>query len=268
LPADSPDMRRIIEHYGEHPRQFGEWFLPDGDDAPFVILVHGGFWRPVWKLDIEEATALDLAARGFAVWSVEYRTYDSPWPTTQLDVAAAVDWGLVHASQHGVDASRRAICGHSAGGCLAAWATSRHGLPTDAPGRDPVATTFDLIVLHAPVACLEIGSRAHLGDGAVDTYLGGRPEDVPERYAVSDPLALTPDPAGRRILLHGDADTDVPVWQSEAYLAHLRDHGLQADLTIIPGDTHYEILDPASAVSALRRDLLIQTLRPGAQWVT
>ena len=258
-------MRRIIEHYGEHSRQLGEWFLPDGGLAPLVVLVHGGYWRPVWKLDIEEATALDLAAHGFAVWSVEYRAYDFPWPTTQLDVAAAIDWGLAHASQHGVDASRRAICGHSAGGCLAAWATSRHGLPVDAPGGDPAAPTFDLIVLHAPVACLEIGSRANLGDGAIDTYLGGRPDDVPERYAVSDPLALTPDPAGKRVLLHGDADVDVPVSQSEAYLAHLLANGVAADLTVIPGDTHYEILDPTSAVSALRRDLLIQTLRPGAQ---
>ena len=258
-------MRRFSEPYGDHPRQFGEWFIPDTDSPPLVILVHGGYWRPVWRLDIEEATALDLAAHGFAVWSLEYRTYEFPWPTTLIDVATAIDQGLADAARHGVDSSRRALLGHSAGGGLAAWATSRRGIPADAPGHDPAAPLFDLVVLHAPVACLELGSREHLGDGAVDTFMGGRPEDVPERYAVTDPHALTPDPAGQRVLLHGDADEDVPLTQSEVYLAHLRQQGMPAELTVMPGDGHYEILDPASAVSALRRDLLTRALRPGAQ---
>ena len=119
---------------------------------------------------------------------------------------------------------------------------------------------FDLVVLHAPVACLALGSAEHLGDGAIDTFMGGRPEDVPERYAVTDPHALTPDPGSRRMLLHGTEDVDVPVSQSEAYLAHLQAHGIDADLTIIPGDTHYEILDPTSKVSALRREALTRAL--------
>ncbi len=258
-------MRRFTEPYGEHPRQFGEWFIPDVERPPLVVLVHGGYWRPVWRLDIEEATALDLAAHGFAVWSIEYRTYEFPWPTTMLDVASAIEQGLAEAARHGIDTSRRALLGHSAGGGLAAWATSRRSLPSDAPGADPHAPAFDLVVLHAPVACLAIGSDERLGDGAIDTFMGGRPEDVPERYAVTDPHALTPDPASRRVLLHGDADVDVPVTQSEAYLTHLREHGIEADLVHLPGDGHYEILDPTSAVSALRRDLLAQALGRGAQ---
>ena len=52
----------------------------------------------------------------------------------------------------------------------------------------------------------------------------------------------------------------MPVTQSETYLDHLRAHGIDAALTIMPGDTHYEILDPTSAVSALRRDLLARAL--------
>jgi acetyl esterase/lipase len=260
-------MRRFIEPYGEHPRQFGEWFIPEDGPArpPLVILVHGGYWRPVWRLDIEEASALDLAAHGFAVWSIEYRTYEHGWPTTMTDVATAIDQGMGEAARHGIDTSRRALLGHSAGGGLAAWATSRRSLPMDAPGADRDAPAFDLVVLHAPVACLALGSAEGLGDGAIDTLMGGRPEDVPERYAVTDPQALTPDPGSRRVLLHGDADADVPMSQSETYLDHLRDHGIEADLIRLAGDGHYEILDPTSSVSALRRDLLVGALTPGAQ---
>ena len=258
-------MRRVVEHYGEDPRQFGEWYLPEVDAAPLVVDIHGGYFRPVWRLDLEEPTALDLATRGFAVWSIEYRAYDHPWPSTLLDVAAAIAHGIAAGPQHGVDITRRALLGHSAGGGLAAWATSRRGLPAHAPVADIAAPTFDLVVLHAPVACLAMGSREHLGEGAIDTFMGGRPEEVPDRYAVTDPCALTPDSEGRRILLHGDADEDVPVSQSEDYLAHLLAHGIEAELTVIPGDTHYEILDPSTRVSGLRRDLLTETLRPGAQ---
>lgn len=258
-------MRRVVEHYGDDARQFGEWFLPEVDGAPLVVTIHGGYFRPVWHLDLEEASALDLAAHGFAVWSIEYRAYDHPWPSTLLDVAAAIDHGLAAAQEHGVDITRRALLGHSAGGALAAWTTSRRALPTHAPGADVAAPTFTLVVLHAPVACLTTGSREGLGQGAIDTFLGGRPEEVPDRYAVTDPCLLTPDLVGRRVLLHGDADEDVPVSQSEAYFEHLLDHGVDAELTVIPGDTHYEILDPTSTTSVLRRDLLTETLRPGAQ---
>lgn len=242
-------MRREITPYGEHERQFGEWFLPDAADAPLVVLIHGGYFRPVYRLDIEEPNAVDLCQRGYAVWNLEYRTYEFPWPTTMTDVAAGIARAFADAPGLGVDVERSALFGHSAGGCLAAWATSQGG-----PG-------FDLIVLHAPVACLASASRAGLGAGAVDTLMGGRPEDVPERYAACDPAVLVPDARGVRVLLHGDADDDVPLAQSEEYLAHLAAHGREASLVVLPGEGHYEILDPASAVAQRRRDLLARVLR-------
>lgn len=253
-------MRRVVEPYGDHPRQFGEWFLPEVEAAPLVILIHGGYFRPVYRLDIEEATAIDLATTGFGVWSIEYRTYENGWPATFVDVAAAIDHGVRRASDHRINAGRRALCGHSAGGALAAWVTARRSLPAEAPGADPDAPTFDLIVLSAPVACLAQGSRESLGKGAIDTVMGGRPEDVPERYAVCDPGALAPDP-GRRLILHGDADDDVPMTQSECIAAHYRDFGIESELVVLPGDDHYRILDPASSVSALRRRALADALR-------
>jgi acetyl esterase/lipase len=253
------DVRRLRESYGTADRQFGEWFLPNLDGAPLVVLIHGGYWRPIYRLDIEEASAKALAQSGFAVWSIDYRTYESGWPATFEDVAAAIDYGIQRAPAHGVDATRKALCGHSAGGALAQWVTSRRRLPSDAPGANAQAPLFDLIVLSAPVACLTLASTDQLGSGAVDTLMGGRPEDVPERYAVCDPAHLTPDP-GRRLILHGDADTDVPMSQSECIRDHLDDHGIDVELAILPGDDHYRILDPSSTVSLLRQQALADAL--------
>lgn len=243
-------IRRVVDEYGPHPRQVVEWFLPAADDSALVVLVHGGYWRPVWSRDIEEATALDLAAHGFAVCSIEYRAYDCCWPATLTDVGAAIDHAVARSEDFGLGGAARAICGHSAGGGLAAWATSRREV-----------LTFDAVILHAPVACWARASRDHLGDGAVDILLGGRPDDVPDRYRAADPEGLAPDPSGRRILIHGDADIDVPLSQSQHYLEHLLEAGIDASLIERPGEGHYEILDPRSAVSTLRRELLFETLR-------
>ena len=254
-------MRRCIEQYGPDPAQVGEWFLPERSGAPMVILVHGGFWRPVWHRDLEEPSAINLAEHGFAVFNCEYRSYDHSWPATLLDTAAAIDLALATAPEHGVDVSRRAVCGHSAGGGLVAWATSRAGIRPDYLGYDPSPPAFDAVILHAPVASWARASQDNLGDGAVDMFMGGQPEDVPQRYTDSDPIGLVPDTAGRRLLVHGADDGDVPVSQSLMYAQHLGQHGIAVEHVIRPGEGHYEILDPESAAAAQRREFLIEVLQ-------
>lgn len=253
-------MHRVTEAYGEHERQFGEWFLPDEQGAPLIVIIHGGYFRPVWRLDIENANAMDLCSRGFAVWSIEYRAYDQPWPATFVDVAAAIDYGWSQAPRHGIDTSRTALLGHSAGGALALWAASRRSLAAGAPGADPAAPAFTAVICHAPVACLALASRDHLGDGAIDTLMGGRPEDVPARYAACDPANHTPAPDSHLYLLHGDADEDVPLAQSITYVEHLQRQQVEGELILLPGEGHYEILDPTSSVSDVRRHILNREL--------
>ncbi|GIH14738.1 alpha/beta hydrolase [Rugosimonospora africana] len=150
LTATGPDAYLTV-HYGPDPNQFGELWpaARDGDwsgsrrgarraepdrsnhPAPVVVLVHGGYWRDRYRLDLMHAMAADLASRGFAVWNVEYRRVGSPgggWPGTFLDVAAAFDALADLAGRHRLDLSRIAAVGHSAGGHLALWACGRHRL--------------------------------------------------------------------------------------------------------------------------------------------
>lgn len=54
-----------------------------------------------------------------------------------------------------------------------------------------------------------------LGDGAVEEFLGGTPAENPEAYAAADPLELTPRVPVR--ILHGTADTVIPIVISERY---------------------------------------------------
>ena len=231
--------RRVVEAYGELPLQQGEWWVPAGVDGqlPTVVLVHGGYWKPAYDRHLEDAVAGDLAARGFLVWNTDYRAADHGWPATLTDVAAAYDH--LRGSRL-VDVRRIAVVGHSAGGHLALWLASRRGpFAPDADVPRPV-----LAVGQAPVAALVAGVPQRLGGGAIPRLLGGSPEQMPDRYAAADPVALLPSGV-RTVLVHSAADTAVPISQSETYVAAARDAGDDATLVRVGGD-HYAHLDPAS----------------------
>ncbi|PZA20693.1 alpha/beta hydrolase, partial [Modestobacter versicolor] len=84
----------VATAYGPGPDQFLEVTLPDGDGpAPVVVVLHGGFWRARYGIELARPLAADLAARGWAAVAVEYRRVGAGggWPTTLEDVAAALD---------------------------------------------------------------------------------------------------------------------------------------------------------------------------------
>jgi acetyl esterase/lipase len=244
----------VIEAYGEHPLQQGEWWAPTGAAGrlPTVVLVHGGYWGPAYDRHLEDAVAGDLADRGFLVWNIDYRAADHDWPATLTDVAAAYDHA---AAGPRVDPERIAVVGHSAGGHLALWLASRR---TDGPFARPVAVPRPHVAVgQAPVAALIDGVPQGLGGGAIVRLLGGTPEQVPDRYAQADPVALLPS-GTRTVLVHSGTDAAVPLSQSEAYVAAAVRAGDDCTLERVGGD-HYAHLDPASEAcermrAALSRD--------------
>jgi len=229
--------------YGPHPDHVANLHLPAGEGPfPTVVLIHGGFWRDGWDRTLMTALAATLAAAGTAAWNIEYRRVGQEgggWPGTFLDVAAAID----HlAGFDAVDASRVVTCGHSAGGHLALWAAARHRLPAGAPGAGPVVLPC-AAVAQAPVADLRAAFTAGLGRGAVRDLLGGGPDDVADRYAIADPLALAPLGVPQ-LLVHGTRDEIVPLSQSRAYA---RAAGAEAELVELDGADHFDVIDPAHA---------------------
>lgn len=236
--------------YGPGPDQFLELTLPAGDGpAPVVVVLHGGFWRARYGIELARPLAADLADRGWAAVAVEYRRVGAGggWPATLEDVAAALDAlpdvGRAVAGATGrLDLTDVTVIGHSAGGHLAAWAAGRSRLPAGAPGAQPrVAVTA--AVLQAGVLDLGAAVAADLGAGATVQFLGGTPEEVPDRYAVADPVRLLP--TGVPVLcVHGAADTTVPPEQSERYATAAGAAGDRVEVTVVPGD-HMVVIDLA-----------------------
>src|SRR5260370_11124507 len=79
--------------YGPEYLQFGELYLPgEPGPHPTVILIHGGYWRARYGLDLMTGLAEDLAARGYAAWNIENRRGGNPGgrsPRSPLGVSPA-----------------------------------------------------------------------------------------------------------------------------------------------------------------------------------
>lgn len=249
--------------YGPGPDQFLELTLPDGPaPAPVAVVLHGGFWRAAYGVDLARPLAGDLAVAGFAAVAVEYRRVGSGggWPATLEDVAAAVDAlaGLPDAGR--LDLSDVSVIGHSAGGHLAAWLAGRDRLSAGAPGADP-RVRVTAAVLQAGVLDLRLAAAQGLGDGAVGDFLGGRADTHPDRYAAADPVRLLP--TGVPVLcVHAAADSVVPLQQSRRYATAAAAVGDRVEVRVVPGD-HMTVIDPASLAWATVRDWLGQR-RQGA----
>jgi len=239
-----------VHAYGPGPDQFLEVTLPAGHvPVPVVVVLHGGFWRARYGVELARPLAADLAARGWAAVAVEYRRVGAGggWPTTLEDVAAALDAlpDVGRAGEHmagRLDLSDVTVVGHSAGGHLAVWAASRGRLPDGAPGADP-RVRVTAAVSQAGVLDLDAAVSADLGDGATVGFLGGTPAEVPDRYAAADPARLLP--TGVPVLcVHGEQDTTVPLEQSERYRAAATAAGERVEVLALPGD-HMVVIDTA-----------------------
>ena len=254
-------MRAVRTAYGPHPDQFVELTLPAGTvPAPVVVVLHGGFWRAAYGVELARPLADDLAAAGFAAVAVEYRRVGSGggWPATLADVAAALDVLPDLADAGRLDTTGVAVVGHSAGGHLAAWAAGRSRLPEGVPGAGP-RIPVTAAVLQAGVLDLVRAAAQRLGGGAVQDLLGAEPAEAPERYATADPVRLVP--TGVDLLcVHGTGDTTVPPEQSTRYALAAAGQGAAVDVRLVPGD-HMVLIDPAGEPWALVRDWL----RPRAE---
>jgi acetyl esterase/lipase len=239
--------------YGPDPAQFLELTLPEGEGAaPVAVVLHGGFWRAAYGVELARPLAAGLAAAGWAAVAVEYRRVGAGggWPQTCADVAAAFDV-LADLAPGRLDLTEVVVIGHSAGGHLAAWAAGRGRLPEGAPGAAP-RVRVTAAVLQAGVLDLALADELRLGSGAVRDFLGADP--APEAWAAADPVRLLP--TGAAVLcVHGAQDDVVPLAQSERYAQAAGAAGDAVEVRLLPGD-HMSVIDPAGAAFRLAGEWL------------
>jgi acetyl esterase/lipase len=250
LSAVNGEAFRVIR-YGPEVGQFGELWeaARAGRYPPVAVLIHGGFWRARYRLDLMHSLAADLRSRGYAVWNLEYRRIGMAgggWPGTFTDVAAGMDILADLGQEYRLDTSRTVAVGHSAGGHLALWSAARHRLP-DGWGRPRV--TPAAVVSLAGVCDLVRAAQLRLSNGAVTELLGGTPSQVPRRYAQACPRQLLPLGTAQTTV-HGTADDDVPIELSSGYRDAAVLAGDRCKFLPVVGADHFDLIDPAAGAWA------------------
>ncbi|UMB69261.1 alpha/beta hydrolase [Mycobacterium paraterrae] len=94
--------------------------------APAVIYCHAGAFV-LGNLDTDHRQCVEMARRGHCtVVSVDYRLApEHPYPAALDDAITVLDWVFANADELGLDTSRVAVAGSSAGGALAAGLAQR-----------------------------------------------------------------------------------------------------------------------------------------------
>ncbi|MBM6404169.1 alpha/beta hydrolase [Phycicoccus sp. CSK15P-2] len=264
-PSDAPDARvRYLTDAGED-LSVAVW-EPAGPGAPVLFYVHGGGWVG----GDPEHRAVQLrwfAEQGWLVVGVQYSHSDARrhlWDVVPAQVGCALVWAAEHAVDHGGDPSRIVVVGDSAGGNLAvnlAYRSARGDAPSACPGRVPrVVAVAGLYPVLDPVGFHDVGGP--LGPSArrmASAYLGGTPEEVPERYRDVDSTTYVSAEAPPTLLLVPGSDRLVPASDAEAFADRARQAGVDVTEARFPYLDH--AFDRDALPDALYRRVTDQWLR-------
>jgi acetyl esterase len=217
-------------------------YVPEGAAAqpPLTVFYHGGGWV-IGTLDTHDGTARALArASGAAVLSVAYRLApEHRYPAAPKDCFDALEWAAANAAALGVDGSRLAVAGDSAGGNLAAVVAIM------ARDRQSPALRHQLLIYPVTDYDFSYPSYDENGDGSYflgtetmrwfwNHYLGGAASD-------EAPLATvmrTEDIEGVAPATVITAEYDPLRDEGNAYAEKLKAAGVAVDAAVAPGMIH------------------------------
>jgi len=207
--------------------------------APLVLFLHGGGWTGGSRTD---STGLGveqlLTEAGFTVASVDYRLApQTKMPAIVEDVKCAVRSFRARAEEFGIDPDHIGVIGVSAGAHLGALlGTSDETAGFDTGEYAGVSSRVQAVVDLAGPADLTNPAMPyafHLADQVFGTQ-----DFTDPRFAAASPVTwITPDDPPF-LILHGDADDNVPLSQSQTLYDALSAAGVDARLIVVEGGGH------------------------------
>jgi acetyl esterase/lipase len=263
--ADEPTFTRTEDViYG---RKYGtaltmDVFRPkkDSNGAGVVMIVSGGFYSS--HEAISPAFAKPLLDRGYTVFAVVHGSQPRyTLPEIVKDMNRAVRFIRHHAKDYEIDPARLSVTGASAGGHLSLMLGTA-GTPGNPDAADPVERESSRVqavgCFFPPTDWLNYGAT---GRELIHAKDHGKPFRASFDYREVDKesnlwVAITDSERLRQIaretspithvtaddpptlIIHGDADTLVPLQQSETILARLKSAGVEGKLVLKPGAGH------------------------------
>lgn len=243
---------------------------PAGRDrpSPALLWLHGGGYTMQRAADSIPDVSRFARALGLLVVSVEYRLApEHPFPAAHEDAMAGLLWLHTHADELGIDPSRIAVGGDSAGGGLAAGVAQR-------AHDEGMAVAFQLLrypmiddrtcATDPPAGVGELVWTPLLNRYGWTSYLGHEPA-APTVAPYAAPGRRT-DLTGLPPAWIGVGELDLFRAEDEAYADALRAAGVPVTLDVVPGFFHgADQLAPGAPLAQRFGDLQIAALRRGLE---
>jgi acetyl esterase/lipase len=230
------DVEERAIRFGPHPRQQAFWFhplRPTSARQPLLLFVHGGGWTS-GSAEYHAFLGRHVAHLGFPAVVAGYRLLpDVTLPAMLSDLTAGLRLGLTESRGRGWHGGVAAI-GQSAGGHLAALLTLAG---SSFLGDEDVSD--------------EIGGLVTLGAVLDFSQPGDDLRETAARLAgpgrdggSADPAHYAVDTRNVPILcIHGREDWLVDQQQSRSFVDRVNQHGGRADLMLLPGRHHADLID-------------------------
>ena len=203
------------------------------EPVPGLLVVHGGSWQ---SGNSKEFIALNayLAARDYIVVSINYRLAPKwKFPAGRDDVLSAIAYLKVYGHEFGLDPTRLALLGRSAGGQLALLAAYTANEPA----------IRGVVSVYGPTD-LKFGYEQPAAKGLVDTrgvlesYLGGSPAKADDAYFAASPINFVTASSPPTLLIHGLNDGHVSPEESARLEARLAQAKVKNLFVRLPWATH------------------------------
>ena len=218
---------------------------PQGERPQLILYVHGGGWRAGAK---EDAPIGRLMEKGFAIASVNYRlSTQAVFPAQVHDIKAAIRFLRAIAGMYHINADKVVIIGSSAGGHLAALVGVTNGVKdlegTVGEHLDQSSDVQGIVSFYGASNLQTILAQStpkgrEFRIPALKLLLGDTPDKKPGLAKLASPVAHLDKNDPPLLLIHGDADPQMPPQQSDELAQGYRELGLPVTLIVMPGSRH------------------------------
>ncbi|MBL9132479.1 MAG: alpha/beta hydrolase fold domain-containing protein [Verrucomicrobiaceae bacterium] len=236
----------------ENPRQRLDLYLPrtrtSEKPLPVVVFIHGGGWKGGDKSGGIGNVGRFVSGGHYAGVSVGYRlTNEARWPAQIHDCKAAIRWIKAHAKELGLDASKIAVWGSSAGGHLVSFLGTSGDVKelegTLGKHTDQDSKVGCVINFFGPENFITMVTQESTVDRTTADYpeallLGGRVQDKADVAREASPVTHVSAGDAPFLTAHGTKDPLVPYAQAVELDAALKKAGVESLLIEMTNGGH------------------------------